>query len=83
MKRSQALSKNEEKIVLIIKKVYEQQVEMYENNENKVENRIVSLAQPHVRPKEARKSVNASRVWCKVISELCEWICVFIPIKLG
>jgi hypothetical protein len=23
---------------------------MYENNENKVENRIVSLTQPHVRP---------------------------------
>jgi hypothetical protein len=44
------LSKNEEKILLIIKKAYEQQVEMYENNENKVENRIVSLTQPHVRP---------------------------------
>ena len=77
------LSKKDEKILLIIKKAYEQQVEMYENNENKVENRIVSLAQPHVRPKEARKSGNASRVWCKVISELCEWICLFIPIKLG
>ena len=44
------LSKKEEKILLIIKKAYEQQVEMYENNENKVENRIVSLTQPHVRP---------------------------------
>jgi acyl-CoA thioesterase len=77
------LSKKEENILLIIKKAYKQQVEMYENNENKVENRIVSLTQPHVRPKEARKSGNASRVWCKAISELCEWICLFIPIKLG
>ena len=44
------LSKKDEKILLIIKKAYEQQVEMYENKENKVENRIVSLTQPHVRP---------------------------------
>jgi hypothetical protein len=44
------LSKKEEKILLIIKKAYDQQVEMYENDENKVENRIVSLTQPHVRP---------------------------------
>jgi hypothetical protein len=50
MKRSQALSKKEENILLIIKKAYKQQVEMYENNENKVENRIVSLTQPHIRP---------------------------------
>jgi len=77
------LSKQEEKMLLIIRKAYEQQVEMYKNNENKVENRIVSLTQPHIRPNEARKSGNASRVWCKAISELCEWICLFIPIKLG
>jgi hypothetical protein len=44
------LSKQEENMLLIIRKAYEQQVEMYENNENKVENRIVSLTQPHVRP---------------------------------
>jgi len=44
------LSKKEEKMLLIIKKAYKQQVEMYENNENKVENRIVSLTQPHIRP---------------------------------
>ncbi len=44
------LSKKDEKILSIIQKAYEQQVGMYENKENKVENRIVSLTQPHVRP---------------------------------
>lgn len=34
----------------VIKKVYAQQEEMYRNHIHKVDNRIVSIHQPHVRP---------------------------------
>ena len=44
------LNKNEEKKLETIKKLYEQQLYMYENKKKSVEKRIVSLHQPHVRP---------------------------------
>ncbi len=34
----------------VIKKLYEQQLYMYENKTKRVKNRIVSLSQPYVRP---------------------------------
>ena len=34
----------------IIQEVYRQQLEMYRENKQKCENRIVSVSQPHVRP---------------------------------
>ena len=39
-----------EKRLKTIRMLYEQQKHMYENNTHKVENRIVSLSQPHLRP---------------------------------
>jgi hypothetical protein len=35
---------------LVIKELYRQQRQMFERNERKVENRIVSVTQPHIRP---------------------------------
>lgn len=34
----------------IVQEVYNQQLQMYQNKSNKVEDRIVSISQPHVRP---------------------------------
>ena len=44
------LSKDQYKKLLVIHEVYRQQLEMYKRNVNKIESRIVSLSQPHVRP---------------------------------
>ena len=44
------LSKKEYKILLVVTEVYRQQKEMYEKKENRIDNRIVSIAQLHIRP---------------------------------
>jgi transposase, IS5 family len=38
------------RMLLVVAEVNRQQLHMYENNENRIDNRIVSLTQPHVRP---------------------------------
>ena len=50
------LNKNEQEKLETIKKMYEQQLWMYENNKKSVENRIVSLHKPYVRPIVRRKA---------------------------
>ena len=44
------LSRKEYEEILIIKELYEQQKYMYEKRVHRVEKRIVSISQPHVRP---------------------------------
>ena len=44
------LSKRQYKILLVVSEVYRQQQWMFENNKKQIEDRIVSLNQPHVRP---------------------------------
>ena len=44
------LSHRQYKNLLVSREVYRQQLEMFENNTNRVDDRIVSLSQPHVRP---------------------------------
>lgn len=44
------LSKKEYRDLLVIHELYRQQKYMYDNNTNKIEGRIVSISQPHVRP---------------------------------
>ncbi len=46
----EALSKKHYRLLLIVTEVNRQQSYMYENNENRVDDRIVSLTQPHIRP---------------------------------
>ena len=45
---SLALSKY--KILLVVTEVYRQQLWMYENQSNRIDDRIVSITQPHIRP---------------------------------
>jgi transposase, IS5 family len=46
----EALSKRHYRMLLIVAEVNRQQSYMYENNENRIDDRIVSLTQPHIRP---------------------------------
>ncbi len=44
------LSKRPYKNLLVIAEIYRQQLWLYENKKQSIENRIVSLSQPHIRP---------------------------------
>lgn len=44
------LSEQQYKTLLVIAEIYRQQLWMYENKSNRIDDRIVSLTQPHVRP---------------------------------
>jgi hypothetical protein len=46
----QSLSKYYYKMLLVATEVYRQQLWMYENKKNSIDDRIVSLTQPHIRP---------------------------------
>jgi uncharacterized membrane protein YgaE (UPF0421/DUF939 family) len=45
-----SLSSSQYKSLLVVAEVYRQQQWMYDNKTSKIENRIVSLSQPHIRP---------------------------------
>jgi IS5 family transposase len=44
------LSNRQYKMLLVVTEVYRQQLWMYENKKQSIEDRIVSLSQPHIRP---------------------------------
>ncbi len=46
----ESLNKRQSSSLSVIKKVYEQQRQMWENKTQRVDQRIVSLTQPHIRP---------------------------------
>lgn len=50
MSKGYALLSKEIKLILTLYKLYEQQEYMYKNNTHSVENRIVSIHQPYLRP---------------------------------
>jgi len=45
-----ALSRRQYKNLLVARELFRQQLEMFENNSQRVDDRIVSISQPHVRP---------------------------------
>jgi transposase, IS5 family len=44
------LNDQQYKMLLVVATVYQQQLSMYENNQQRIDDRIVSLTQPHIRP---------------------------------
>ena len=44
------LNKKQYKTLLVLTEVYRQQQWLFDNNKQSVEDRIVSLSQPHIRP---------------------------------
>jgi hypothetical protein len=59
---------NERKMLLLntIRTLYEQQQQMYETRTHKVEDRIVSLSQPHIRPKQRGKAKAKTEFGAKI-----------------
>ena len=48
--RLETLSKRQYKMLLVVSEVYRQQQWMFEKNKQRIDDRIVSLSQPHIRP---------------------------------
>lgn len=48
--RLESLNDQQYKMLLVVATVYQQQLSMYENKQQRVDDRIVSLTQPHIRP---------------------------------
>ena len=57
------LSKRQYKMVLVVRVVYRQQPWMFDNNKIRIEERIVSLNQPHVRPIVRGRRGQKYRIW--------------------
>lgn len=66
IKSGKYLSENEIDILKVIKEVYAQQKEMFDNHKHSVVNRIVNLNQPHIRPIVRRKASAKTEFGAKV-----------------
>ena len=70
-----ALDKRQYKNLLVINEVLRQQKWMYENRENKIQDRIVSISQPHVRPIKRGKAGAATEFGAKLSASLVDGYC--------
>jgi IS5 family transposase len=62
----EGLTKKQYKTLLVLTEVTRQQQWLFDNNKQSIEDRIVSLSQPHIRPIVREKR----RVWSQTISQL-------------
>ncbi len=60
-----SLNKKQDKTLIVVAEIYRQQPWLFENKKQSIEERIVSLSQPHIRSYVARKSRKKPRVWSK------------------
>ena len=67
-----ALSKYQLKCLWVIRVVLDQQRYMYKNRVNRVDHRIVSISQPHVRPIVRGKAGSAVEFGAKISVSLCK-----------
>ena len=61
----QSLKKRDYKLLLVVTEVSRQQLWMYQNNKQSIEDRIVSLTQPHIRPIVRGKAGNPGEFGAK------------------
>jgi len=66
------LSKRQYKLLLVCQEVYRQQSWMYQHKTNRVDDRIVSLTQPHVRPIVRGKAGKATEFGAKISASSCD-----------
>jgi IS5 family transposase len=66
------LNRKQYKNLLVIHEVYRQQQWMYDNQENKIADRIVSISQPHVRPIKRGKAGAATEFGAKISASLVD-----------
>jgi len=68
------LSRRHYKNLLVAREVFRQQLQMYETNTRRVDDRIVSISQPHVRPikrgKAGRDTEFGAKLSLSVIDEI-------------
>ncbi len=69
------LDKPEYKNLLVISEVLRQQKWMYEQREHRVDNRIVSVSQPHVRPIKRGKASASTEFGAKISASLINGYC--------
>jgi IS5 family transposase len=67
-----ALTGKQYKNLVVIHEVYRQQQWMYDNHENKIADRIVSISQPHVRPIKRGKAGAATEFGAKISASLVD-----------
>ena len=70
-----ALEKTQYKNLLVINEVYRQQKWMHDHRENKIKDRIVSVAQPHVRPIKRGKAGASTEFGAKISASLVDGFC--------
>ncbi len=66
------LSKRQYRDLLVIHEVYRQQRWMYDNNQNRIDDRIVSISQPHVRPIKRGEAKASTEFGAKISASLVE-----------
>ncbi len=69
-------------MLLVVTEVYRQQLWMYENESKRIDDRIVSISQPHIRPIMRGKAGKPVEFGAKLESLLFRPICIFRPFKL-
>lgn len=69
------LSKRQYKNLLVIHEVYRQQRLMYEHRQNRIDDRIVSISQPHVRPIKRGKASASTEFGAKISASLVDGYC--------
>jgi hypothetical protein len=67
-----ALTRRQYKNLLVIHEVYRQQKWMFDNRENRIADRIVSISQPHVRPIKRGKANAATEFGAKISASLVD-----------
>ena len=67
-----ALNRKQYKNLLVIHEVYRQQKTMFDRCENRIDNRIVSVSQPHVRPIKRGKANAATEFGAKISASLVD-----------
>jgi hypothetical protein len=68
--RFELLSRRQQRELQTIRKLYEQQLYMYETRTHSVENRIVSISQPYIRPIVRGKAGSDVEFGCKVMTSV-------------
>ena len=66
------LSRKQYKNLLVIHEVYRQQKWMYDHRESRIDDRIVSISQPHVRPIKRGKAGAATEFGAKISASLVD-----------
>ena len=70
-----ALNKRQYKNLLVINEVLRQQKMMCENRENKIQDRIVSISQPHVRPIKRGRAGAVKEYGANISASLVDGYC--------